>query len=782
MQPGRLPFDQNRIRVSGGISDTGPEAILPLEVNTNGGLDVNIVGGSSAGTQYSSGITTPSPVVGNAIIFDNSGTLQDVSVANPLPVSATFSGSISSSPTYSQNPAAGSPTPAYGLIDSSYRPQVSIATALPAGANAIGSITNTSFTANAGTNLNTSALVTSANLTAGTQKSQIVDGSGNVIASTSNALDVYISGGGTSGTQYQELAVTQPATGTLALGRYQTSLPTLTNLQMNEPMLDASSRLLVNLVASSATVTVAGTVTTTPPSNASTNLAQVGGSAISLGTSTAANSLPVALPTATITTLTPPAAITNFALETGGNLATLAGTVSGGLVKVSDAGGSFTVDTGTPGTFAVTNAGTFAVQDSTTETNTGTTATNTGTIAGAVTSSVMQSNIKNFGGTAVTIGQQLAAASMPVILPSATITTLSQPTLQSGSTTTVTQGTGSNLHVVTDSGTITTVSAVTAITNALPAGTNAIGNVGASTAIASAVPSNAFYNGISDQTGKLTGMVSANTASGTTGNGLLGVANMVFDGTDYRLQTVNSTTYTSKYGGDVNLLGTLGTAFTTAGLVDVKGTDGNVFVRQTTAANLNATVINAAGSALMGKVGIDQTSIGSTNAISIADIAATAVNVAAAGTLLVGNADGAGNKWTSNSTATSGKYAQDLNMLSILGTAPTTAGVLNVQGVSGGTTIPVTATPAVAGTIYNGQKAVTASAATIATTQAITQGVTVEALSTNTISVFVGASGVTTSTGIELPAGSSITLPVSNVNLVYVIASTTGATVTYVAV
>ena len=51
---------------------------------------------------------------------------------------------------------------------------------------------NTAFSvnANAGTNLNTSALATSANLTAGTMKSQIVDGSGNVIASTSNNLNV----------------------------------------------------------------------------------------------------------------------------------------------------------------------------------------------------------------------------------------------------------------------------------------------------------------------------------------------------------------------------------------------------------------------------------------------------------------------------------------------------------------------------------------------------------------------------------------------------------------
>jgi hypothetical protein len=54
-------------------------------------------------------------------------------------------------------------------------------------------------TANAGTNLNTSALATSANLTAGTAKAQIVDGSGNVIASTSNALNVNVNNANSNG-------------------------------------------------------------------------------------------------------------------------------------------------------------------------------------------------------------------------------------------------------------------------------------------------------------------------------------------------------------------------------------------------------------------------------------------------------------------------------------------------------------------------------------------------------------------------------------------------------
>jgi hypothetical protein len=40
-----------------------------------------------------------------------------------------------------------------------------------------------------------------------------------------------------------------------------------------------------------------------------------------------------------------------------------------------------------------------------------------------------------------------------------------------------------------------------------------------------------------------------------------------------------------------------------------------------------------------------------------------------------------------------------------------------------------------------------------------TQGVVIQALSTNSVSVYVGPSGVTTSNGIELQAGRDITIP-----------------------
>ena len=52
---------------------------------------------------------------------------------------------------------------------------------------------------------------------------------------------------------------------------------------------------------------------------------------------------------------------------------------------------------------------------------------------------------------------------------------------------------------------------------------------------------------------------------------------------------------------------------------------------------------------------------------------------------------------------------------------------------------------------------------------AMTNGVVIQALSTNTASVFIGNSGVTTANGFELTAGSSLTISPSNINLVYVI-------------
>jgi hypothetical protein len=98
-------------------------------------------------------------------------------------------------------------------------------------------------------------------------------------------LQVSGGGGGGGGTQYTELATTSPATGNLTLGRYVTSLPTLTNGQLNEPMLDSSSRLLANIAVlpvttagQASTLAIGGTAATNQFISAATNPLLVAGS------------------------------------------------------------------------------------------------------------------------------------------------------------------------------------------------------------------------------------------------------------------------------------------------------------------------------------------------------------------------------------------------------------------------------------------------------------------------------------------------------------------------
>lgn len=80
-------------------------------------------------------------------------------------------------------------------------------------------------------------------------------------------------------------------------------------------------------------------------------------------------------------------------------------------------------------------------------------------------------------------------------------------------------------------------------------------------------------------------------------------------------------------------------------------------------------------------------------------------------------------------------------------------------------------------TFNSGQQAVTTSAANLGTNSA--KSVCIHALVANMISVFAGPSGVTTSTGMEIPPGFGYCWNLANTNLLYVIASTTGASVSW---
>lgn len=85
-------------------------------------------------------------------------------------------------------------------------------------------------------------------------------------------------------------------------------------------------------------------------------------------------------------------------------------------------------------------------------------------------------------------GQALAAASVPVVLTAAQITTLTPPAAITGFATSAKQDTldtsvNTLLKPASTLAAVTTVGAVTAITNALPAGTNAIGKLAANSGV-----------------------------------------------------------------------------------------------------------------------------------------------------------------------------------------------------------------------------------------------------------------------------------------------------------
>lgn len=56
----------------------------------------------------------------------------------------------------------------------------------------------------------------------------------------------------------------------------------------------------------------------------------------------------------------------------------------------------------------------------------------------------------------------------------------------------------------------------------------------------------------------------------------------------------------------------------------------------------------------------------------------------------------------------------------------------------------------------------------------LTQGIIIQALSTNTVSIYIGPSGVTTSTGFELQPGQATSIAVNNTNVIYAISGTAG--------
>ena len=214
------------------------------------------------------------------------------------------------------------------------------------------------------------------------------------------------------------------------------------------------------------------------------------------------------------------------------------------------------------------------------------------------------------------LGQALAAASVPVVLTAAQITTLTPIAGNLEVTQLLVKAKTDNLdvllstrtkpadqqHTIVDSGTLT---AVTAITNALPSGTNLLGKVGIDQVTANA-------NEVVTKTGSTT-VISAITSAAANAKVDVGLVN----------------------GEAVDV----GAGTEAAAIRVTLPTDGTGKIATVSTVTAVTAISNAlpAGTNLLGNVGIDQTTPGTTNAVSLKNAAGTAIGSQTIGTTVYSN-------------------------------------------------------------------------------------------------------------------------------------------------
>jgi len=519
----------------------------------------------------------------------------------------------------------------------------------------------------------------------------IVDGSGNQITSF---------GGGT---QYAENTTQATATGTVALGKNGSNV--VFPLQLDAAN---SNALKVSIVAGGGSGGTASNFGSSFPST---------GTAIGVKDSTATNMTFLKVDSSNnlninTASLTYPVSTNNSTSAQLGAGATFTGTIETiqnlqaaqievvcdqpytlNIYQYIDAGGTqlSSIDTFTrtagsplnenitlPGNYfklALTNNGasttttlkidtTFGIMNTTPRTN-----TNLGNYKVA---------LNEINGTVLNIGQQTAANSIPVILPSATITTLTPPTIV-----TVTQGTGTNLHTVVDSGNITVLGDITvsgSITTQNLNPNSGTATAGSTVAITTLNATNTIAIQVTGTyTGALTPQVSVdgsnwialsatalrnvntNAYAATIASAAVGIFQADISGyAQFRISANAAVTGTAVV--TIKSSNAAGVVTVSSPLPAGSATIGGVTIASGTVTAVTA-ITNAlpAGTNLMGKVGIDQTTVGTTNAVSIAQIGATTVvNGGVAGTLAVGGTTASGSALTAN-PATKGGLAKTAN-------------------------------------------------------------------------------------------------------------------------
>lgn len=255
-----------RIKLTDGTADSS--AVIPGDA-TNG-LDVDV-------TRVQGTVT----VAGNATV---SGTItSNIGTTGGLALDATLTGGTAKTKIVD----SGGTTVA----------TVTAANALKVDNSAVTQPVSGSVTANIGTS---GSLALDATLTGGTQKTKIVDSGGTTVATVTaaNALKV------------DNSAVTQPVSGTVTANVGTTGGvaldATLTGGTQKTKIVDSGGTTVATVTAANAlkvdgsavTQPVSGTVTTSPPSNASTNVAQLAGTATDTNSGTkSAGTLRVVLAT-----------------------------------------------------------------------------------------------------------------------------------------------------------------------------------------------------------------------------------------------------------------------------------------------------------------------------------------------------------------------------------------------------------------------------------------------------------------------------------------------------
>lgn len=425
---GRARFDVNNIHTLTGVSSS--DGLTPIELwadpsthalvtgatltgtsipstGATTAVAVQIVDGSGnqitsfgGGTQYTNGGVPPANPIGPTLLFNNAGAWATVGSATPLPVTGSLTvGGTTDNSAFTAGTTTG--TPAMGFYHST------IDTVTDGRSATFGMTSKRAMLV---------TLQTSAGADTGVAASPLQVSLANTAA---NATAIKVDGS----------AVTQPVSGTF----WQATQP------------------------------VSGTVTTTPPSNASTNIAQINGVTPLMGTGI----MGTGSPRVTIASDNDPLTVKQ---ATAGNLnATVVGTGTFavqatlsaettkviGVTRTSDGAGNLIT------TNSTTPSGKFAIDQ------------NIISILGTAPTTVGKLDVKGADGDVF-----------------------------------VRQATGSNLHTVIDSGTLTTLTTLTGITNTVVTDDLAAAPTGA------AVPANAMYTGALAQTA----LPTAASAGNLTGN------------------------------------------------------------------------------------------------------------------------------------------------------------------------------------------------------------------------------------------------------------------------